>query len=114
MSDEVYFDIEIEALEELKEKAIVEADENCDEGDEGKRMLFNNLELDSKPSERYFDDKKGTFTFSGNLKDKDSDKTLGYLSFDVDMDADTLLDIIQIYMKRLGKVKTVLEAVKDE
>ncbi len=114
MSDEVYFELEIKALEELKVKAIKEADEGCEKGDEGTRMLFNNLELDAEPAERYFDEKKGAFTFSGTLKDKDSDKKLGYLSFDVDMDADTLLDIIQIYMKRLGKVKTVLEAVKDE
>jgi len=114
MSDNVYFDLEIKQLEKLKKKAIEEANENCDEGDEGTRMLFNNLELTSKPDERYFDDKKGAFTFSGTLKDKDSDENLGYLSFDVDMDADTLLEIIQIYMKRLGKVKTVLEAVKDE
>ncbi len=114
MSDEVYFELDIEQLEKLKKKAIAEADENCDEGDEGKRMLFNNLGLDSEPTERYFDDKNGKFHFSGTLKDKDSDCDLGYLSFDVGMDADTLLEIIQIYMKRLGKVKTVLEAVKDE
>ena len=114
MKDEVYFELNIKELEKLKEKAISEASDVCEEGDEGKRMLFNNLQLDSKPSERFFDEKKGTFTFSGTLKDKDQDEDLGYLSFEVDMDADTLLDIIQVYMKRLGKVKTVLEAVKDE
>ena len=114
MNDEVYFELNIEELEKLKKKAIAEADENCDKGDEGKRMLFNNLTLESSPSERYFDKKKATFTFSGNLQDKDSEENLGYLSFDVDMDADTLLEIIQVYMKKLGKVKTVLEAVKDE
>ena len=114
MTDKVYFELNCEQLENLKKKAIEEANENCDKDDEGKRMLFNNLELDSEPAERFFDEKKGTFTFSGTLKDKDSDEDLGYLSFDVDMDADTLLEIIQVYMKRLGKVKTVLEAVKDE
>ena len=114
MSDEIYFELNIKELEKLKKKAIAEADENCDEGEEGKSMLFNNLELDSSPSERYFDEKKSTFTFSGNLKDKDTEEVLGYLSFDVDMDADSLLEVIQIYMKKLGKVKTVLEAVKDE
>ena len=114
MSDEVYFEIEVSELEKLKKKAISEADEVCDKGDEGRKMLFNNLELDSDPSERYFDDKKGKLIFSGNLKDKDSNVSLGYLSFDLDMNADTLLEVIQIYMKKLGKVKTVLEAVKDE
>ena len=114
MSDEVYFELNVKELEKLKEKSISEADENCDKGDEGKRMLFNNLELDSQPSERYFDEKKGKLIFSGSLKDKDLDANLGYLSFELDMNADTLLEIIQTYMKRLGKIKTVLEAVKDE
>ncbi len=114
MSDNVYFELNIKELEKLKKEAISEANENCDKGDEGKRMLFNDLELDSEPAERFFDEKKGTFTFSGSLKDKESEENLGYLSFTLDMDADTLLEIIQVYMKRLGKVKTVLEAVKDE
>ena len=114
MSDEVYFEINKSEFDKLKTKAIQEGDKVCDKGDEGDSMLFNNLELDSKPSERYFDEKKGSFIFSGNLKDKDSECDLGYLNFEVDMDADTLLEIIQVYMKRLGKVKTVLEAVKDE
>ena len=114
MSDEVYFELYTKELEKLKKKSIVESDKVCDKGDEGKSMLFNNLELDSSPSERYFDEKKSVFTFSGNLKDKDSEEVLGYLSFDLDIDVDTLLEIIQIYMKKLGKVKTVLEAVKDE
>lgn len=114
MTDECYFELDIEEIEKLKKKAIEKANENCDDGDEGKRMLFNNLEVDSDPGERYFDIEKNKFIFSGNLLDKESEEVLGYLSFSLNVDSKTLLEIIHLYMKRLGKVKTILEAVKDE
>lgn len=37
---------------------------------------------------------------------------LGYVSLDFEMDTETVIDIIEFYMKKLGKLKTILEATK--
>jgi hypothetical protein len=37
---------------------------------------------------------------------------LGYISLDFNLDMDTAIDVIEFYMKKLGKLKTILEATK--
>lgn len=49
--------------------------------------------------------KNGVITVCGNNE-------LGYFSIDINLDLDTVVDIIEFYMKKLGKLKTVLEATK--
>lgn len=112
--DSVSIELNTSNFDKIKSKAIKAGDEYCDEGEDGKSMLLNNLRLDSESDERYLNIKENKFVFSGSLVDIDTEENVGYLSFDLDLDAETLLELINIYMKKLGKVKTVLEAVKDE
>ena len=112
--DRVTISIRTSDFDKLKKKAIKSGDEYCDDGEEGKEMNLNYLKLDSKSDERYFDVKSNSFVFSGSLVDIDTEENLGYLSMDVKLDSEMLLDIISMYIKRLSKVKTVIEAIKDE
>ena len=114
MEDSVSISIRTSDFDKLRKKAIESGDQYCDKGEEGKEMNLDFLKLSSKSDERYFDIKDNTFTFSGSLVDKDTEEDLGYLSLNLEVDADTLLDLVSMYIKRLSKLKTVLEAVKDE
>lgn len=113
-NDEIYFELDVGKFEKIKPEAIKKADEDCEKGDEGKKLLLDNLKLESKPSERFFDIEKNVFTFSGSLLNKDDDEIIGYMSLDLAMDTNTLLDLIQMYIKKLQRVKTVMESVKEE
>ncbi len=114
MEDNVNIEIRTEDFDKIRSKAIEAGDKLSEDGDEGKYVSLNNLKLDSKPDERYLDIKGNKFIFSGSLLDKDTNDDVGYMSFELAFDAETLVDLISVYMKKLGKVKTVLEAVKDE
>jgi len=37
---------------------------------------------------------------------------IGYISVNIPINIETAVDIVQYYMKKLGKLKTVLEATK--
>lgn len=50
---------------------------------------------------------------SGNMTD-DKGRELGWLTLRVPLDFDKLIDIFQGYIKKLNKVKTVMETVKEE
>ena len=114
MEDRVTLSIRTSDFDKLKAKAIEEGDKYCDDGEDGKEMNLNYLKLDSKPDERYFDIKNNKLVFSGGLVDIDTEDNVGYLSLDLDLDAETLLELVSMYIKKLSKLKTVLEVVKDE
>ena len=50
---------------------------------------------------------------SGGMKTQD-DKDLGFFTLRVPLDFEKLIGIFQSYIKKLQKVKNVLESVKDE
>ena len=55
-----------------------------------------------------FDERTGKLNFYGNIFKEGTD--MGYLSIDMEIDIDMALEIVNYYMKKLGKLKTVLEA----
>ncbi len=50
---------------------------------------------------------------SGTMKTQD-DKDLGFFNLSVPLDFEKLIEIFQSYIKKLQKVKNVMESVKDE
>jgi len=112
MVDEVYLELRTEDFEKKKKVAVKNANENAPDDPENENMLWENLEIET--TEQKFDLEKGTLNFSGSMVDTDDEnKCLGYISLKLDLDLETILEIINLYMKRLGKLKTVLEATKD-
>lgn len=53
-----------------------------------------------------------TTEFENGILKASGSNDLGYFDMEIDLDLDTVVDIIDFYMKKLGKIKTVLEATK--
>ncbi len=112
MTDEVYLELETKDFERKKKEAIKRANENAPNDEPNNNMLWENLKVET--TEQKFDLESQTLDFSGSLIDtNDDEKHLGFISLKLDLDLETVLEIINLYMKRLGKLKTVLEATKD-
>jgi len=75
-----------------------EYDPECRDGTMEFKEL--NFELDS------LDFKNGGLTAYGEVQD------LGWINIELELDLDTVTDMIEYYIKQVNKVKTVLEAVK--
>lgn len=60
----------------------------------------------------YFDKNKNTieFMYTWNINGED----LGSFSESIPLDMEMVIEIIECYRKKLGKLKTVFEATKDE
>lgn len=107
MSDEAYLEIEPIVFESVKSQALKDFEANCpSEGDD--KYQFPDLEFDCCEDEY----KDGFLTLGGDLKLPKSSKKLGYISIKIKMDQDRTIEVVSDYMKRLGKLKTVLEATK--
>ncbi len=104
--DEAYLEIEPELFESIKKKS-QEDFKRENPNDDNESYWFPDLEFDCIEDEW----KDGVLTLSGSMEK--SGKRLGYVSIKMKMDTERILEIISDYMKRLGKVKTVLEATKD-
>lgn len=78
-----------------------------------KDMIFDDA-LSSEDGDIEFDENKGTISFSKDIYievDGEKKKVL-YFSDNIELDLDIVVEIVQYYMKKLGKLKTVLEATK--
>ena len=105
--DSVSLQINTKEFESLKDKALKKANETNEEED--MIMDFNNLNFDVDTEEF----KDGKIILCGNLIDPETKESLGWMDVDVDLSLDRVLDLVNYYMKKLGKLKTVLEATKD-
>ena len=83
---------------EANKKAISEYGEDNKED-----LLFDKVSWEENEPTLEFKD--GVFHIYGGTD-------LGYLDVETELDLDTVVDIIEYYMKKLGKLKTVLEATK--
>jgi hypothetical protein len=54
-----------------------------------------------------------TLKISGTMKTQD-DEDLGFFTLRIPLDFEKLIEIFQGYIKKLNKVKTVMETIKDE
>ena len=71
--------------------------------DDSKSKDYNFNEMPLEKDEILFEN--GKIYLSGN-------NDLGYFSIESKLDLDVVVQIIEFYMKKLGKLKTVLEATK--
>lgn len=97
------------ALERTKKLAKDYAIECYGEEDVGDNLNYNDLRLDI--DEMYFDETEERLVLNGSLYC--GKEELGSISsYDLPMDLDLVVKLVQVYMKKLGKLKTVLEATK--
>jgi len=106
--DEAYLDINIEAFEKDKQQSKEDFNSEFPNDEADKTYHFPGLEFDC--SEDQFKD--GYLTLSGTLKNLKTDNELGYVSIKMKMDSERTIEVIESYMKKLGKLKTILEATK--
>lgn len=104
MTDNVFLSIALENFEEKKKEGIKNSEINSDE----ESMSWENLIFDNDENSEFRD---GKLCISGDLLGINSNK-FGFLSLNVNLDLDIVIEIIDFYMKKLGKLKTVLEATK--
>jgi hypothetical protein len=99
MTNKIYLHLNGEYFEANK----IQANEKSKEDDENsKDYNFDTQVIESLDGLEF---ENGTLTV-------DCSNKLGYYSLDVDLDLDIVVQIIEYYMKKLGKLKTVLEATK--
>ena len=104
MEGRVYLDMDESIFEKEKKKAKERAREEF--GSDNTRSLFWDLnfsinELDYNESE---------ITATGSVES--GSFNLGYLTVVIPLDIDTIVKVIEDYVKRMNKVKNVLESVK--
>lgn len=95
------------AFNSLKEEAKKKAKEELG-NDREDDLCFYNLEFQDQECE--FNEKTGELVTYGALYD--DDKNLAWVDVKLKVDLDLAVEIIEYYMKKLGKLKTVLEATK--
>lgn len=96
---EVYLSINLnefnKTLEEAKEQAIADGGEN--------QATWNDLKWSIDENSTEIED-DGKIYLSGNIE------KLGYLSVNFALDISDIADLIEVYIKKLNRLKTVLEA----
>lgn len=105
--DDVTLQLNVKEFDSLKQKAIEKGNESNEE--DNLTMDFNGLNFDVTDEEF----NEGKIKICGTLKDSETKKDLGWLDIDMELSLDRVLDLVNFYMKKLGKLKTVLEATKD-
>lgn len=112
----IYANLSKEVFEKTKEEANKKAIENdCEEGKND--LMYDYLALIPDKREGIsFDESKNVLTccgevFISNEQDELKEK-FGYVSIDIPFDSDMVIEIIEAYRKKLGKLKTILEATK--
>jgi len=102
-------DIQIEEFEKQKKQAQKRFNEQYTNDEQDSTYMFDDLWLDYSEEEV----EGNTLKISGGLMTQD-DKCLGSINLRVPLNFDKLIDIFQGYIKKLNKVKTVMETVKEE
>ena len=102
----LYLDLKEEGFNATKQKAKQESVEMMGE-EETPSLMFNNLTI--LEDEFYFEKSENSIHISGELKNGSTD--FGY--FSVDIPIETIeIEIIEHLLKKLGRMKTALEALK--
>ena len=101
--------IQIDEFEKQKKEAQKLFNEKYPGDEKDSVYMFEDLWLDY--SEEIVEGNK--LKISGTMKTQD-DKDIGFFNLEVPLDFDKLIDIFQSYIKKLQKVKTVMEATKEE
>lgn len=111
MSEETSMDlnIQIKEFEKQKEEARERFNKEYPNDEKDSVYIWEDLWLDY--SEEVVED--NMLKIVGTMKTQD-DKDIGFFNLKVPLDFEKLIEIFQSYIKKLNKVKTVMESVKDE
>ncbi len=101
--------LNIKEFEKQKEQAQKRFNKQYDSEEPDEHYLWEDLWLDY--SEEVVED--NLLKISGTMKNQ-NDEELGYFNLEVPLDFEKLIEIFQSYIKKLQKVKNVMESVKDE
>lgn len=101
--------IQIDEFEKQKKEAQKLFNEKYTGDEKDSVYMFEDLWLDY--SEEIVEGNK--LKISGTMKTQ-NDEDIGFFNLEVPLDFDKLIDIFQSYIKKLQKVKTVMEATKEE
>ena len=96
-------------LEETKKRAREDAvDEDPNNEDAKDNLLYRDAKI--VVSEFYLEDNSDELELNGELYSPTKD--IGYISLRIPLSQELAIGIIERYLKKLGKLKTVLEATK--
>lgn len=104
---DIYLSLDKKAFEATKKEAEKEGKETDGET-EPKRYLYGDLSF--VENELYFDNGEQSIELSGTIWQ--GNKELGYISVNIPLKINLVVEIIEWYRKALGKIKTILEATK--
>ena len=105
---EVDLNLNIKEFEETKKQAQKDGNIRFSGEEQNKFYSYEDMELEYIEEEL----EGNIMKISGTMmKDK---KEIGQLYVKVPLDLEKLIDIFQLYVKKLQKVKNVMESVKDE
>lgn len=105
---DTYLTLSKKSIDKTKKKATEESFANV--GEEGKDDLYY-ADSTWNVDELYFEKDTQTLNLSGEITCYG--EKIGYFSPLIKLSNETVIEIIEHYMKKLGKLKTVLEAIKD-
>ncbi len=111
MSNDTEMDLSIQIKEFEKQKGEARKRFNKEYPNDEKDSVYMWEDLWLDYSEEVIDD--NMLKISGSMKTQD-DKDLGFFTLKVPLDFEKLIEIFQSYIKKLQKVKNVMESVKDE
>ena len=112
MSDEnTSMDLHIQIKEFEKQKVQSQKDFNKEYPNDEKDSVYMWEDLWLDYSEELIEG--NTLKLGGTIMTQD-DKNLGYFTLRVPLDFEKIIEIFQGYIKKLQKVKNVMESIKDE
>ena len=107
----VYLVIKEPMFNKLKDKARKVAIEATEEYEKEGALVWEELVMQNAPQESSnyeLDEDSNSLRVWGDFSNG-----LGFISLDIPLDFDMVTDIIQMYVKKINKVRTVLEAIKE-
>lgn len=105
----IYLELNSKEIKAVEKQAIERYQEAMGKDEPRARGELSFESTDLEVDELYYEN--GKLTINGNLWC--DGRVLGYTGISLPLDRVVVLDIIEHYMKQLGKVKTLLEATKD-
>ena len=105
---DLYLTLSEDSLSETKEEAKAAALSNYGEDETECNLLYDDCNW--KVDELYFDKDSETIEVHGEFFS--NGKKLGYLSPSIHVGSELLIEIIEHYMKKLGRLKTIMESLK--
>lgn len=107
---EVYLTLSKSGLKATEKAASKDAFDTYGENDSAAPDTLLHQNVSWHIDEMYFDKESESIEMNGEFNSFGN--KLGYMSQSVHISSELLIEIIEHYMKKLGKLKTVMEAIK--